>query len=127
MPWEQRPLSRRGIVGWTIGAMVGMIALATSVAVGLTHHAMKTNSVVAAHGAEVTDVAKPSPTAPSPTAPGPAALPSATAAAPPIVPLAALPKARADSPHGRQKTRARTANVAAAPKKPTKNTVTTVR
>jgi hypothetical protein len=90
IPWEQRPLSRHGIVGWTVGAIIGALAMATTVVVAATHQASQVDQVAATHGAEPADIANAVP-APPVTEAAPAMTAPATEAT--ATPLAALPKA----------------------------------
>lgn len=83
VPWEQRPLSRRGILGWTVASMVGAFLFVATLAVAISRHA--------AHQGQSAAVAQDTlavPAAPPVT--------SASAEHTPIVPLEALP--RADAP-----------------------------
>ena len=98
IPWEQRPLSRRGILGWTIGALVGLVVFVTTVALalarGASNHAAQ--EAVAVHGAEPTDIA---PAAQPEQARAPVQQNAAAASESPTpVPLEALPKVVATPP-----------------------------
>jgi hypothetical protein len=105
-PWERRPLSRRGILAWTIGAMIGVVALATTVTAALTRNASSAEHAGALHGAEATDVANAAEPAPAPAAvrpaPAPAGPPSQAATgtheSPPVIPLDSLPLDEAEKP-----------------------------
>ena len=101
VPWERRPLSPRGILAWTLGAMVGAVLLGTTMAVAFGRPASKENSQGALHGGEATDV----PTviqAPSGAAPSiapPSGEPRVQAA--PVIALEDLPKTADDPPRRR--------------------------
>jgi hypothetical protein len=91
VPWEKRPLSRRGVLRWTIGSMTGMVLFGTTVAVALARNASQHAAAMAPHGAETADIA------PAARPEEPLASPGSTLASaalePPVVPLSALPKA----------------------------------
>jgi len=97
VPWEQRPLSRRGILGWTIGALVGLVVFVTTVALALARGASsRAPHAAALHGAEATDLA---PAAqPEPARPPPQQNAAAASEAPTPIPLDALPKVQAKAP-----------------------------
>jgi hypothetical protein len=95
VPWERRPLSRRAILAWTIGAVVSAIALATAVAIALSRSTARTD--VPAPSAEPAHLATIPSLSPSAEAPS-NVTPAAQEAAPPaasVVPLSALPKVSA--------------------------------
>ena len=84
VPWDRRPLSRRGILTWTLAAMSGLVALVTTVAVARSRHLSSAADATATalHGAEATN-APPVPNLPPIAAP--------ETHSPPIIPLEALP------------------------------------
>jgi hypothetical protein len=93
LPWDKRPLSRRGVLGWTIGSMTCVVLFGTIVAVALAHDAAHPAASLAPHGAEAADIepaARPAGQAASPESPGASATQE-----PPAIPLSALPKAEA--------------------------------
>ncbi|HEX4337216.1 MAG TPA: hypothetical protein VH062_14965 [Polyangiaceae bacterium] len=90
VPWEKRPLSRHGIVGWTVGTLIGAVAVATTILVVATREPSHVDQVAATHGIETTDVAAAVP-APPVTEGAPAVAAPATEAT--ATPLSALPKA----------------------------------
>jgi hypothetical protein len=106
IPWERRPLSRRGILAWTIASMSALVALLTTVAVARSPHDPRATAATQLHGAEATDAA-----------PAPANLPPKTtteAHSPPIIPLEALPIDKAPTAP-RHRAHARAARSVASP------------
>jgi len=99
VPWEIRPLSSRGILAWTIGAMAGAALLVTSALVASSREASKDEHSAALHGAESVD------------APAAIQISAASAYAPqgteprvqaaPVTALEDLPKMVATVPHRR--------------------------
>lgn len=97
VPWEQRPLSRRGILGWTIGAIVLLVATVTTVGLALARNGSNSTTHAAAlHGAEATQVENEAQPALAPSARQ--ATPEAPSAAPTPIPLESLPKLEAKAP-----------------------------
>jgi hypothetical protein len=97
VPWEQRPLSRRGILGWTIGAITLLVALVTTVALALARSGSSSAAQGAAlHGGEATDVAREAQPSLAPSVRQPT--PDAPSASPVPIPLESLPKLRAQAP-----------------------------
>ena len=95
LPWEKRPLSRRGALGWTIGSMTCVVLIGTTVAVALARSASQHAASVAPHGAEAADIAPAARPADQAASPGNTA---ASATQEPAIPLSALPKVETPKP-----------------------------
>jgi hypothetical protein len=115
IPWEKRPLSRRGVLGWTIASMTAMVLVVTTVAVALARSASHSAASVAPHGAEAADVVPAERPAPAPASPA-NATPSAAAQGP-VIPLSALPKVETTKPRSSTAHGTRRSTATAAPSK----------
>ncbi len=72
IPWQKRALSRRGVLGWTIASMTGVVLIGTTVAVALARSASHPAASKAPHGAETADVVPAERPAPAPAVSPPA-------------------------------------------------------